>query len=112
MTQEVEIREGSSPDFCPPAKEGVTLELVDDNGDKVLLEFLGLLIKDDASYGFFFPVDDDNPALSSGEVLILQVTSVDEEGSPEDFEMVDDESLLLELYEAFKKSTKDLYRFS
>lgn len=105
------IREGSSPDFCPPTKEGLTLGFVDEAGDAVELEFLGLLLHNGCSYGFFFPVDEYNPALSSGEVVVLEVTELDEDGQPESFELVDDESLVVELYKQFRVSTKDLYRF-
>ena len=105
------IREGSNPNFCPPIEEGITLTLTDEHGDEVVLEFLGLLDHDDRSFGFFFPIDDESPALSSGEVVILEVTELDEEGQPESFELVDDEKVALRAYEAFKQATKDLYRF-
>ena len=82
------MREGSAPNFCPPVEEGVVFTFQDEAGDTVELEFLGLIIHGERNYGFFFPVDEDNPACSSGEILILEVTSVDEEGQPEEFELV------------------------
>ena len=108
----VEVREGSAPNFCPPVEEGVTFAFQDERGDELNLEFLGLILKDDRRYGFFFPVDDDNPALSSGEVVLLEVTELDEEGQPAEFELVDDEAIAREVYDDFKEATKDLYRFS
>lgn len=109
--QNDQIREGSAPNFCPPTEEGITITLSDDNGDEVLLEFLGLLLQGDSSYGFFFPIDESNGILSSGEVLILEVVGEDEEGQPSEFELVEDELLLQSLYDEFRKATKDLYRF-
>ena len=68
------MREGSAPNFCPPVEEGMVLTFQDEKGDLVDLEFLGLILHEGRSYGFFFPVDEENPALSSGEVVLLEVT--------------------------------------
>lgn len=106
-----EVREGAAPDFCPPVEEGVTLVFQDERGDEAILEFLGLVLCGERRYGFFFPVDEDNPALSSGEVVVLEVTELDDDGQPCAFELVDDEAIAAEAYERFKEATKDLYRF-
>lgn len=105
------IRQGSAPNFCPPTEEGVTISLEDENGDSLEFEFLGLILKDGKSYGFFFPIDDENPILSSGEVVLLEVVGTDEEGQPSEFELIDDESIAAEIYEEFKTATSDLYVF-
>ena len=63
------------------------------------------------SFGFFFPVDEDDPAGSSGEVLILEVTDLDEEGQPCEFELLDDEEIAAQIYDEFREATKDLYDF-
>jgi hypothetical protein len=68
------VREGSAPNFCPPTEEGVTIALVDEKGEQVELEFLGLVLKGESSFGFFFPIDDEHPATSSGEVVVLEVS--------------------------------------
>ena len=68
------VREGSAPNFCPPTEEGITITLVDEKGEQVELEFLGLVLKGESSFGFFFPVDDEHPATSSGEVVVLEVS--------------------------------------
>ena len=78
-----DIREGSSPNFAPPVEEGVVFQFEDEKGDIESLEFLGLVLHNDHRYGFFFPVEEDLPAGSSGEVLILEVTELDEEASPQ-----------------------------
>lgn len=107
----MEIREGSAPNFCPPTEEGIVLTLVDEKNEVIELEFLGLLIKGDTKFGFFFPISEDEPALSSGEVVILEVTALDEDGQPEEFELVDDMAVAQEAYNDFMVATKDLYRF-
>lgn len=105
------MREGSAPNFCPPIEEGMVYELEDENGDIIEMEFLGLVLHGDRSYGFFFLVTEEEPALSSGEVVVLEVTEVDEEGQPCAFELVDDEAIADEAFEAFKLAAKDLYDF-
>lgn len=106
------MRRGSAPNFCPPVEEGVVFTFEDEKGDLVNLEFLGLVILRDMRYGFFFPVTDDAPATSSGEIVVLQVTDVDDEGQPDGFELVDDEAIAAEAYEAFREAAKDLYDFA
>lgn len=106
------VREGSAPNFCPPTEEGITLTFSDEKGDTVDLEFLGLILKDDRSYGFFFPVDEDNPACSSGEVVLLEVTELDDDGQPDAFELVTDEAIAVEVYADFQEATRDLYDFA
>ncbi len=106
------VREGSAPNFCPPTEEGVTITLQDERGDEVELEFLGLILHNDRSYGFFFSVDEKNPACSSGEVVLLEVTDLDEDGQPSAFELVYDEAVAREVYEDFQNATRDLYEFA
>ena len=106
-----EIREGSAPNFAPPVEEGITFTFEDEKGDTQELEFLGLILHGDRRYGFFFPVDDDHPAKSSGVVLILEVTEVVVEDQPAEFELVEDEAIAQEVYDDFREATKDLYRF-
>ena len=106
------MREGSAPNFCPPTEEGITLVFEDESGDRTELEFLGLILHNDRSYGFFFPVTEDEPVGSSGEVVLLEVTELDEDGQPSAFEIVEDEAVAAEVYEDFRTATKDLYDFS
>lgn len=104
------IREGSAPNFCPPEKEGMVLSFVDDKNERVDLEFLGLILDGDTRFGFFFPVSEDAPALSSGEVVVLEVTELDD-GQPSAFELIEDEAVAVDAYRQFREATKDLYRF-
>lgn len=109
MTQE--IREGSAPNFCPPVEEGQVFSFEDESGEQLNLEFLGLILEGDTRFGFFFPVDEQNPALSSGSILCLEVVELDEEGQPAAFELVEDEQVAQYAYRLFAEATKDLYRF-
>ena len=105
------MRQGSAPNFCPPGEEGVTLEFVDERGDAVTLEFRGLVLHGERRYGFFFPVSEDEPAGSSGEVVLLEVTELDEDGQPAAFELVEDEAIAAEVYDDFRTATAELYDF-
>ena len=44
-------------------------------------------------------------------MLILEVTELDEEGQPAAFELLMDEAIAQEVYDAFVEATKDIYRF-
>ena len=101
------MREGSSPNFCPPVEEGLTINFEDSKGDATVLEFLGLLLHGGHRYGVFFPVSEEEPALSSGEGIILEA----EDDQPSAFELVEDEGVAMEVYAAFQEATKDLYEF-
>lgn len=105
------VRSGSAPNFCPPVEEGITMSFEDDKGDVAEFEFLGLVIMDDARFGFFFPLDDDNAPLASGEVVVLEAISFDDDGQPDEFELVDDEDVAQRAYACFQEATKDIYRF-
>ena len=105
------MREGSAPNFCPPVEEGTVYEFEDENGDVVELEFLGLVLHEGRRFGFFFQVTEDQPALSSGEVVILEALALDEDGQPVEFELVDDAAIVEGLFDVFKEAAKDLYDF-
>ena len=110
--EETIMREGSAPNFCPPTEEGVTLVFEDERGDQTEMEFLGLIMHEDRSYGFFFPLSEDDPVGSSGEIVLLEVTELDEDGQPAAFELVEDEAVAQEVYDDFREATKDLYDFA
>lgn len=105
------MRTGSAPNFCPPVEEGTVFELEDEDGEVVELEFLGLVLHNDRRFGFFFEVTEDEPAMSSGEVVVLEATAIDEDEQPTEFKLLDDEALIQEVFEVFKEAAKDLYDF-
>jgi len=104
------MREGSAPNFAPPVEEGLTLTFTDENGDELEFEFLGVIIHNERRYGFCFPLDDAEVG-ASGEVVILEVTELDDEGQPAAFELLTDEAIAAEVFADFKVATKDLYDF-
>lgn len=106
-----DVRTGSAPNFCPPVEEGITFTMEDERGDETVMEFLGLILHNGRRYGFFFPVTEDAPAKSSGEVVLLEVTELDEEDQPAAFELVVDEAIATEVWDDFREATKDIYRF-
>lgn len=106
------MRQGSAPNFCPPVEEGLTIVLEDEEGERIELEFLGLILHGERRYGFFFPVTENEPVGSSGEVVLLEVTELDNDGQPLSFELVEDEAVAAEVYADFRTATKDLYDFS
>ena len=106
-----DVRMGSAPNFCPPVEEGITFMMEDERGDETVMEFLGLILHNGRRYGFFFPVTDETPAKSSGEVVLLEVTELDDEDQPAAFELVEDEAIAAEVYEDFRRATADLYDF-
>lgn len=109
------MRRASDPDFAPPVEEGAIYTFQDEAGEFTHLEFLGLILHNDRRYGFFFPVEDADASgenLGSGEVVILEVTALDDEGQPESFELVVDEAIAAEVYEKFKRATAGMYDFS
>lgn len=105
------MRYGSAPNFAPPTEEGIIIPLEDENGEVLNLEFLGLIVEGDTRFGFFFEVDEQHPSLSNGEVIVLEVTELDEDGQPCSFELIEDEAVALQAYEKFKVAAKDLYDF-
>lgn len=106
------MRQGSAPNFAPPVEEGTVYTFQDESGDTVELEFLGLIFHQDRRYGFFYNVSDGSEVGGSGEVTVLEVTELDEEDQPSGFELVVDDAIAQEIYEDFKKATKDLYDFA
>lgn len=105
------MRTGSAPNFAPPEQEGMVFTFEDEKGERVDLEFLGLILMNEARYGFFFPVSEDEPAMSSGEILVMEVTELDDEGQPAAFELVTEEETAVAAYNEFKIAAKDLYDF-
>ncbi len=96
------VREGSAPNFCPPTEEGVTITLQDERETRSSWSFSASFCTTAAATAFSSPVDEDSPACSSGEVVLLEVTELDEDGQPSAFELVYDEAVAREVYEDFK----------
>ncbi|MEG0476642.1 MAG: DUF1292 domain-containing protein [Raoultibacter sp.] len=106
------MKQGSAPNFCPPFEEGIIFTFEDEEGELTTLEFLGLIVHGETRFGFFFPVSEDAPAGSSGDVVVLEVTDFDEDQQPSAFELVEDDAVAQQAYLEFQLATKDLYSFS
>lgn len=104
------MRQASDPDFAPPVEEGMIYAFQDEKGETINLEFLGLILHNDRRYGFFVPDAEHDEA--AGEVMILEVTALDEDDQPEAFELLVDEAIAAEVYEKFKRITAGMYDFS
>lgn len=104
------MRQASDPDFAPPVEEGMIYAFQDEKGETVNLEFLGLVLHNGRRYGFFVPDTEHDEA--PGEVMILEVTVLDEDDQPEAFELLVDEAIAAEVYEKFKRITAGMYDFS
>lgn len=106
------MRQASDPNFAPPVEEGAIYTFQDEAGELTNLEFLGLMLHNGRRYGFFLPATEEGGVADSGEVVILEVTSLDEEGQPEAFELVIDEAIAAEVYQEFQRATAGMYDFS
>ena len=112
QNKENKVRKSAAPNFCPPEVEGATFQFEDEKGDITCLEFLGVILHENRSYGFFVEIDDESQALKDGEVTVLEIVRTDEEGQPAEFELVTDEEIAKQVYAEFTEATKDLYTFA
>ena len=78
--------------------------LNDENGNEVEFEFLDLIEHEGGEYIVLLPSDDES-------VVILKVEA-DEENDTENYIGLEDEELLMELFEIFKANNADIYSFS
>ena len=84
--------------------------LNDEDGNEVQFEFLDLVELDDEQYVVLLPVADENEE-DEGEVVILKVEDVDEESDEESYVSVDDEEILMKVFNIFKDKFKDEFDF-
>lgn len=87
-----------------PEEEANILTLTGENGEEVDFELLAVIEHEEKEYAVMLPVEDD-----SGEVVILQIESVDED--TDSFLAVDDDAVLEAVYAAFKELYKDILNF-
>ena len=85
-------------------EEANILTLTGENGEEVDFELLAVIEHEEKEYAVMLPVEDD-----SGEVVILQIESVDED--TDSFLAVDDDAVLEAVYAAFKELYKDILNF-
>ncbi len=77
----------------------------DENGDEVRFEFLDLIEYESRVFVVLLPCDEDGD-----EVVILEVEEM-EDGEIESYASVEDEALLMKIFEIFKERFKDEFNF-
>jgi len=85
-------------------EEDNLLMLTDEEGNEVNFEVIDVVEYCGNEYVVLLPVEDND-----GEVLILQVVSVDDE--MEEYCSVDDEGILQSVFDVFKERCKDFIDF-
>ena len=86
-------------------EETSTLMLTDENGVDTEFEYLDCIEYDGKEYLVLLPLDDEE-----GAIVILEVEPVDEEN--ENYLAIEDEAILVAVYEIFKDRYKDVLTFS
>ncbi len=84
--------------------------LNDEEGNEVQFEFLDLIEYDGEEYVVLLPVIEDGEE-DDGEVVILKVEDIDNE-EEESYVSVDDEEVLMAVFEIFKDKFKDEFNFT
>ena len=83
--------------------------LNNENGEEVKFEFLDLIDLDDEKYVVLLPVTEDEE--NDGEVVILKLEDSDEDSEEESYVSVEDEDILMKVFNIFKEKFKDEFNF-
>lgn len=81
--------------------------LNDENGNDVEFEFLDLVVYDEKEYVVLLPVEESDEA---GEVVILKLEET-ENDDEESYVSVDDDDILMAVFNIFKDKFKDEFNF-
>ena len=84
--------------------------LNDEDGNEVKFEFLDLIELDGENYVVLLPVLEEGEE-DDGEVVILKVEDTDEDSDEESYVSVDDEEVLMKVFNIFKEKFKDDFNF-
>lgn len=84
--------------------------LNDENGDEVKFEFLDLIELDEEQYVVLLPVLEEGQE-DEGEVVILKYEDTDEDEKEESYVSVEDEDILMQVFNIFKEKFKDEFDF-
>ena len=84
--------------------------LNDENGEEVKFEFLDLIEYENEQYVVLLPVLEEGEE-DDGEVVILKVDDTDENSDEESYISVDDEDVLMAVFNIFKDKFKDEFDF-
>lgn len=84
--------------------------LNNENGEEVSFEFLDLIELDNEQYVVLLPIVEDDTE-DEGEVVILKLEDTDEDAEEESYVSVDDEEVLMNVFNIFKEKFKDEFDF-
>ena len=84
--------------------------LNDENGNEVKFEFLDLIEFENEQYVVLLPVLEEGEE-DDGEVVILKVENTDDDSDEESYVSVDDEDILMQVFNIFKEKFKDDFDF-
>ncbi len=84
--------------------------LNDEDGNEAKFEFLDLIELDSEEYVVLLPVVEDDEE-DEGEVVILKLEDTDEDAQEESYVSVEDEEVLLKVFNIFKEKFKDEFDF-
>ena len=85
--------------------------LNNENGEEVKFEFLDLVELDDEQYVVLLPMTEDEDEEEEGEVVILKLEDTDEDSDEESYVSVDDDEVLMKVFNIFKEKFKDDFNF-
>ena len=83
--------------------------LNNENGEEVNFEFLDLVELDNEQYVVLLPVSEEEN--EEGEVVILKLEDTDEDAEEESYVSVEDEEILMKVFNIFKDKFKDEFNF-
>ena len=84
--------------------------LNDENGNEVNFEFLDLVELDNEQYVVLLPMATEEDE-DEGEVVILKIEDTDDESEEESYVSVEDEEVLMKVFNIFKDKFKDEFDF-
>lgn len=87
-----------------PEEENI-ITLTDEHGNETQFEYLDVIEYQGKEYLILMPADEE-----SSEIIILEIEPVDEEN--ENYLAIEDETILVAVYEIFKDRYKDVLTFS
>ncbi len=85
------------------------ITLNNENGEEVNFEFLDLVELDNEQYVVLLPVAEEEN--DEGEVVILKLEDTDEDSDEESYVSVEDEEVLMKVFNIFKEKFKDEFNF-
>ena len=85
--------------------------LNNENGEEVKFEFLDLVDLDDEQYVVLLPLAEGDGEEEEGEVVILKLEDTDEDSDEESYVSVEDEEILMKVFNIFKEKFKDDFNF-